>query len=72
MMQTQKIIRNLQERGWRCCIRWTDAGMEVGIYIGQGKTLCGLVPIDDESDDRFVDFLDSEARKSRGYEDTHD
>lgn len=62
-MNTRNIAAVLKDRGYETYTSFTDAGIVLGILMPDDKMLCSLVPIDDESDMRFCDFMEEEARK---------
>ncbi len=65
-MNTRRILTVLKSEGFDAASRFTSAGTEVGVRVPMtDRWAVGLVPIDDESDMRFVDFLEGEVRKAQ-------
>ena len=62
-MNTRNIAVVLKSRGFDSYTRFTEAGTELGIPMPDGKMLCSLVPIDDDSDMRFCDFMGLKAKE---------
>ncbi len=66
-MRIDRIIKDIKAAGFPCKSGRSQAGPTVTAKVpGQDKGVCGLVPIDDESDNRFAAFLISEALKEMG------
>lgn len=62
-MNVRNIAVVLKDRGYETYTKFTDAGTVLGIPMLDGKMLCSLIPIDDESDMRFCGFIEEEAKK---------
>ena len=63
-MNVEKIINRITNAGLLCMGGFSDGGPTIKVKIPkENRTVVGLVPIDDKSDDRFADFLISEVRK---------
>ena len=43
----------------------TEEGPVLGLHIGNGQAIWGVIPIDDESDERFAEYMHNEAVKER-------
>ncbi len=66
-MKIDRIIKYIMAAGFVCREGMSRAGPTVSVKVpGQDKGVCGLVPIDDESDNRFAAFLISKALKEMG------
>jgi hypothetical protein len=67
-MNITRILACLKADGFIAKSKWANdnSGVEVGVRIKgyADKWIVGLAPIDDESDMRFVEALESMARKS--------
>lgn len=66
-MNTGNILQRIHNNSiLRCRLGTSEAGLTVRIKIPDESNRCivGLVPIDDESDDRFADYLIAEAWKA--------
>lgn len=65
-MNIEKILTRARLAGFNCKVGMSDAGPTVTIKVPtKDLSICGLVPIDDESDDRFADYLIAEAEEAR-------
>jgi len=61
-MRIDRIIKDIKAAGFPCKSGISQAGPTVTAKVpGQDKVVWGLVPIDDESDNRFAEFLVSRA-----------
>ena len=64
-MDTRNIKTVLNSRGVDVQFGQTISGTIARIPVGNNQFICSLLPIDDDSDMRFCDFLESQARKFR-------
>ena len=64
-MNTQKIVARLTGRGYKIRTGFGEAGPYVKAHTNKG-ILFALVPIDDESDDDFADFVMAEIDTANG------
>ena len=64
-MNIANISAVLIARGLAARFKFTMAGTVAGVPIGGNQYICGLIPIDDDHDMRFCDFLESEVKKCR-------
>ncbi len=56
-MRIDRIIKDIKAAGFPCKSGISQAGPTVTAKVpGQDKVVWGLVPIDDESDNRFAEF----------------
>lgn len=64
-MNMKKIVKALTSKGYRIKTGFGEAGPYVKAHTNKG-TLFALVPIDDESDDDFADFVMAEIDTANG------
>ena len=65
-MNRQIIKTVLNSRGIDVKFKFSTAGIVAGVHTGNNQYLCSLIPIDDDSDIRFCDFLEAEVKKIKG------
>lgn len=57
-MKVEYILSKIRLAGLECQSTFTRDGPVVKVRIpASNNAICSLVPIDDDSDDRFIDFL---------------
>lgn len=65
-MNTEKILRIISDRGLMCREGpFLEAGPTIDVKVPKmNLAIRGLIPIDDESDERFAEYLINEALKT--------